>query len=167
MSIGRIDPRIPMIKKQAVEALTKEYKTTPEAMETIPAAMMKFYETKYAEFTAANRQLIEKAISEVQQIYCNNFFPEMKVSWRAYPNNIGHTIFPGCFRCHDGKHVSDTGKAISKDCNSCHTIIAQGKSEESASISPKGLEFEHPVDIGDMWKDMNCFECHTGALVAQ
>jgi hypothetical protein len=167
MSIGRIDPSIPMIKQQAVDALTKPYQTTPEAMQAIPAALNTFYREKYADFTAKNPQLIEKAISEVQRIYCNNFFPEMKVSWKAYPNNIGHTIFPGCFRCHDGNHVSDAGRAISKNCNSCHIIIAQGNSQELASISPKGLDFVHPVDIGDMWKDMNCYECHNGALVSQ
>jgi hypothetical protein len=90
----------------------------------------------------------------------------MNVNWKAYPNNIGHTIFPGCFRCHDGKHISAGGKAISKDCNSCHTLIGQGKGEQLTTLSPKGLEFEHPVDIGDLWKDMNCFECHNGGPVA-
>jgi hypothetical protein len=86
----------------------------------------------------------------------------MKVNWLAYPNNIGHSIFPGCYRCHDGKHVSDTGKAISHDCNSCHTIIAQGPDSKSGTINIGGLEFVHPVDIGDMWKETNCTECHTG-----
>jgi hypothetical protein len=167
MSTGRIDPRIPAIKKEAVEALTKPYKTTPEAMAAIPALLTKFYKTNHQEFAAKNPEAIKKAISEVQQIYCDNFFPEMNVSWKAYPNNIGHTIFPGCFRCHDGKHISAGGRAISKDCNSCHIIIAQGKGEQLGNISPKGLDFEHPVDIGDLWKDMNCFECHTGALVSQ
>jgi len=166
MSTGRIDPSIPSIKKEAVEVLTKDYKTTPEAMQAIPAALTKFYDEKYPEFTGKNRPLIQKAISEVQQIYCNNFFPEMNVNWKAYPNNIGHTIFPGCFRCHDGKHISAGGKAISKDCNSCHTLIGQGKGEQLTTLSPKGLEFEHPVDIGDLWKDMNCFECHNGGPVA-
>ena len=89
----------------------------------------------------------------------------MKVNWKAYPNNIGHSIFPGCYRCHDGKHVNSAGTAISHDCNSCHIIIGQGKEDgKSDQISPQGLEFEHPVDIGEMWKEMNCTECHTGSL---
>ena len=28
----------------------------------------------------------------------------MKVKWATYPNNIGHTFFNGCFRCHDDNH---------------------------------------------------------------
>jgi cytochrome c2 len=149
MATGRIDPKIPYVKKLAVEALTAEYRTTEEAMqkiaETVPAA----------------------AASEVQKIYKANFFPEMKVNWRAYPNNIGHTIFPGCYRCHDGKHKSADGQTISHDCKSCHIILAQGRGDQLGKISADGLEFEHPTDIADMWKEMNCAECHTGALTGQ
>ena len=49
----------------------------------------------------------------------------MKVNWKTHPNNIGHLYFQGCFRCHDGNHVSKDGKVISKDCNSCHTVLEQ------------------------------------------
>jgi len=146
---GRLDAQIPNIKKLAVAALTAEYATTAEALQGIatkvPAA----------------------AVAEVQKIFQANFFPEMKVTWRQYPNNIGHTIFPGCYRCHDGKHKSTTGKVISHDCNSCHSIIAQGSGPQGRQISAAGLEFQHPVDIGDMWKEQNCAECHSGGLTGQ
>ncbi len=146
LATGRISTNIPNIKRLAVEALTAEYATTEEAMQKIA------------------EKVPPEAVAEVQRIYRQNFFPEMKVNWRAYPNNIGHTIFPGCYRCHDGKHKSAEGKVITHDCNACHTIIAQGSGEKLATISAQGLEFEHPVDIADMWKEMNCAECHTGAL---
>ncbi len=146
MSTGKIDPKIPNIKKLAVEALTGEYQTTEEAL-------------------AAIKQKVPAAtVAEVQKIYTQNFFPEMKVNWRTYPNNIGHTIFPGCYRCHDGKHKSTDGHVIKNDCNSCHTIIGQGAAAVAGPISPNGLEFQHPTDIADMWKEMNCAECHSGAL---
>jgi hypothetical protein len=48
----------------------------------------------------------------------------MKVSWGTYPNNLGHTDYPGCFRCHDGSHNSADGKTISQDCNLCHEPLA-------------------------------------------
>ncbi len=51
----------------------------------------------------------------------------MKVNWKTHPNNIGHFYFQGCFRCHDGNHVSKDGKVISKDCNSCHTLVGAGR----------------------------------------
>ena len=159
MSTGRINAKLASIKQYAVQALIGDYKTTDDGIKSIQDNLTE----KYAK--NADRVMVEKAIRETQDIYSKNFFPEMKVNWKAYPNNIGHSIFPGCFRCHDGKHVSSAGTTISRDCNSCHIIIGQGKDDvKSEQISPQGLEFEHPVDIGDLWKEMNCTECHTGAL---
>ena len=68
------------------------------------------------------------AIAAVQQIYADNFFPEMKANWSTYPDNVGHMIWPGCFRCHDGLHKTEDRKLTIKadDCNACHTILAQG-----------------------------------------
>jgi hypothetical protein len=60
----------------------------------------------------------------VLDIYKRNVFPEMNINWGAYPNNLGHTNFPGCFRCHDGNHNSAEGKTISQDCNACHNTLA-------------------------------------------
>ncbi|MDP4193180.1 MAG: cytochrome c3 family protein, partial [Bacteroidota bacterium] len=98
-----------------------------------------------------------------QRAVSANIFPEMKVRWDAYPNQIGHLTFNGCFRCHDDKHVSDDGKVISKDCNLCHIINAQGttKDMQVAKVN-EALEFKHPSDIGDAWKESLCTECHTG-----
>ena len=38
--------------------------------------------------------------------------------------NIGHTDFPGCFRCHDGAHTAKDGSSITQDCNACHNLLA-------------------------------------------
>jgi len=54
------------------------------------------------------------------------------VSWGTYPNNIGHDLFPGCFRCHDDNHKNDSGKAITQDCSTCHELVAV--SEENPEI---------------------------------
>ena len=27
-------------------------------------------------------------------------------------------------------------------------------------ISLGGIDYQHPVDIGDAWKEMNCSDCH-------
>jgi len=26
----------------------------------------------------------------------------------------------------------------------------------------QGLEFQHPEDVGDAWKETNCKDCHSG-----
>jgi hypothetical protein len=51
-------------------------------------------------------------------------FPDLKVTWGTYPNNLGHMDFPGCFRCHDGSHTAGDGKTITQDCNACHEPLA-------------------------------------------
>jgi hypothetical protein len=160
ISTGRIDKSIPYIKEQVVQALTQNYKTTDEALRTIAEKLQTYYETKQAAFAQGQSRLLTQAISEAQTIYSHNFFPNMKVNWSVYADNIGHKDFPGCFRCHDGKHASESGQIISNDCNSCHTIIAQGSGQNPASISPAGLEFEHPVEIGNAWKETPCTACH-------
>jgi hypothetical protein len=150
MAAGHIDPKLPGVKKAAVEALIADYKTSEEAAAGIADKLREQYG--------------DATVVAVQRIYKQNFFPYMRVNWRAYPNNIGHTIFPGCYRCHDGNHASPDGKVITHDCNACHIIIGQGSAEEARQITPAGLEFRHPTDIADMWKEMNCAECHNGAL---
>lgn len=165
ISTGRIDEKIPYIKAQAVNALIQTYTTTDEALRGIAEKLTDYYRTKQGTFAQAQPQLLKQTIAEVQNIYAHNFFPAMKVKWSVYANNIGHKDFPGCFRCHDGSHASPSGETIPHDCNTCHTIIAQGSGQKLASITPAGLEFEHPVDIGGAWKQMQCTVCHNGALV--
>ncbi len=164
MATNRIDPAIPFIKKNAVRALTGKYATTEEALAGIARSLRGADGAAHpAPGSPAAREL-EAAIAEVQQIYVQNFFPAMKVTWRVYADNIGHKDFLGCYRCHDGNHVSADGKPITHDCNACHTVVAQGP---GADIEQRlaGLEFRHPIDIGDIWKQALCSDCHDGALV--
>jgi hypothetical protein len=89
----------------------------------------------------------------------------MKSSWRTYPDHIGHFLSAGCHRCHDGLHQSAEGKTITRDCNACHLIIEQGDGVTVNEADLKGLEFRHPVDIGEAWKESSCHECHGLAAV--
>ncbi len=159
MMLGRIDPKLPAIKKHAVEALAADYTDTAGACRQIAGKLQKEYAT-------AETGTVARAIAEVQKIYQDNFFPEMKSRWKVYPNNIGHFEWAGCFRCHDDQHVSADGKKISADCTSCHTIIAQGATTDLKTISAQGLEFQHPSeDAGDTWKGMKCNDCHSGGAM--
>ncbi|PIQ87027.1 MAG: cytochrome C [Candidatus Omnitrophica bacterium CG11_big_fil_rev_8_21_14_0_20_45_26] len=161
MAFEAIDRSLPYIKREAVKALTGEYETKEEAVTKIRSKLMEFYQKEYPEVWTGKQVSLKSSIDEVARIYEHNFFPEMNVSWKEYPNHIGHMIFPGCFRCHDGKHKTETGNAISHDCKSCHSIIAQGP-PDMPETSVDGLEFKHPEDIEEMWKEMACYDCHTG-----
>jgi len=154
MAAGRLDSSLPSLKATAAKLLAATYKTGAEAL----AAIDKELRAKYP-----GDARLDATIKEVQSLYSGNFFPEMKVSWSEYPNHIGHKITAGCFRCHDGEHVSESGKRISKDCNTCHTILAQGPGKELGEFTSNGLEFKHPEDIGDDWKTARCDSCHTGS----
>lgn len=151
MSIGKIDPAIPWVKSNAVKVLAAKYETESQALHSIATALRSSYD---------GRPDVEKVVKEVQAIYSQNFFPEMKADWRGYPENIGHKDWPGCFRCHDGRHTSLDGKRKipASDCVSCHTILAQGAGEELNLISPNGQPFKHPGDE----VDGSCNDCHTG-----
>ncbi len=157
----RIDSSLPYIKQQAVTVLTAEYKTTDAAIQGIAGGLKDFYEKKYPDVAKSKQLEINNAVTEVQQIFKRTTFPEMKLNWQTHPNNLGHFYFSGCFRCHDGQHVSADGKVISKDCTQCHTLLAE--SEGAPASAPAGPTFQHPVDIGDLTQ-VNCADCHTGGV---
>ena len=158
---GRIDTSLPFIKQQSVSALTKTYGTTAEALDGIKNDIRQFYRTKYPAVYATREAGIQAATAELQHIYQSTIFPYMKVDWRTHPNNIGHYYSLGCFRCHDGQHVSPEGKVIPKDCTICHTILAQLESGVPLMKHEVGVSFHHPIDIGDL-AQVTCSDCHTG-----
>ena len=59
---------------------------------------------------AAKAAQVKAAGTELVTLYCQNVFPDMKVTWGTHPNHIGHMNYPGCFRCHDGDHAAKDGK---------------------------------------------------------
>ena len=56
----------------------------------------------------------------------------MKVTWGSYPNHLGHTDSPGCFRCHDEQHATADGETITQDCFTCHNPLAMD--EENPAV---------------------------------
>ena len=156
----RMDASLPYIKQQAVAALTGKYDTTDQAMQGIAKSLHQYYEGKYPELAKTNELGVRNVIDETQAIYRRTTFPEMKLNWQTHPNNLGHYYFIGCFRCHDGQHVSPEGKVISKECDTCHTVLSQEESGVATAPVPK-LSFQHPIDIGDL-SQVSCSDCHTG-----
>lgn len=160
MSLGWIDPKLPNVKSVAVSALDAPYSTEQGGLDSIRLAMEEYYRTNYPEIAGLRGRAIDSAVIELQRIYSRNYFPEMRVSWKKFPDNLGHMYYLGCFRCHDGKHVSEDGKVLSRDCNVCHTILAQQFERDTLRVSLGGVAYRHPVDIGDAWKETNCSDCH-------
>jgi len=157
--LGKIDRDLPSIKANALELLTQAYTNTTQALQGIATGLSE----QYPSDRYPNDPRIRRAIGVIQQIYTNNFFPEMKASWQVYPDHIGHKDWPGCFRCHDGLHKTTDGKRSIKadDCDACHTILAQGSGAELEQLTPQGQKFKHP---GGDEVEGGCNDCHTGGL---
>ncbi len=162
MAVGRIDNKLPYIRSIAVESMESQYTRKDIALDSIKIKIADFYSSNYPYLAEKEKDKIDTAIRQIQNVYSLNYFPEMRVNWKYFPNNIGHLYSPGCFRCHDGQHYSDSGKVISKDCNICHTILAQQIDDEPLKLSLNGVNYTHPVDIGNSWKEENCDNCHSG-----
>jgi len=157
-SANRLDTSLPYLKRKAVELLSNAYSTNDEALQKIASGLTDFYRSNYSAVYSERRTSVDGAVKEIQRIYQNNFFPEMKTDWQAHPNNIGHLNSSGCFRCHDGEHKSNTGKVISNDCNVCHTVLYD--SARPVEQNPHTGSFKHPVDLGSL-ASRKCESCHT------
>ena len=163
LSLKLVDPELPEIKRVAVKALDAEYLSREEAQKGIDVSIRDFYKTTYPALSSNKEAEITAAIGALQSAYARNYDPSMKVSWKNFPNNQGHRFSAGCFRCHDGKHRTNDGAVLSRDCSLCHLLIE--RAEEAGAGKPdravfQVMKYPHPVGIGDSWKDMLCHECH-------
>jgi nitrate/TMAO reductase-like tetraheme cytochrome c subunit len=140
---GRIDRSLPYVKREGVRILTeKVYESHEEARDGIAKALNEFYATNYPDL--GKPESVEQAGKALGDAYTWNNFPHMKVVWNTYPNHIGHKQSPGCFRCHDNKHKTDTGEKVSKKCGTCHEVIAEDESD-SAVLQELGLQEPPPA----------------------
>lgn len=163
ITAGDIPVELPEIKSVAIDLCDKDYPTIDSAFTAIQTEVDAYYKKNYPDIYENNNELVVKAIKGLQNAFSENIFPEMKVKWSEYPNHIGHLEFNGCFRCHNDRHESEDGRVIKRDCNLCHFIRAQGTVDNMQYAEAEGtLEFKHPEDIGEAWKEMLCTDCHTG-----
>jgi NapC/NirT cytochrome c family protein len=124
MAAGFVSPELPFIRKKAVELLKADYPDRETGRQRIIEGLKSFYRTNYSSVYDSRRAVVEQSAESVANIYKRNIFPEMKMGWGVHPNNLGHNDFPGCFRCHDGSHVSSDGQTITNDCGACHSLLA-------------------------------------------
>ena len=163
ISAGTIPRTLPYVRRVGLELLNSAYATHEEAEAAIRSTLTAYYEDTYPDDVAAWRPEIDRATETLAEIYVSNFFPEMKTDYRAHLDNANHFVSDGCFRCHGSDLVGDEGETITGECTACHTIVAQGPSDELDDLTQDlgGLVFEHPVDIQEEWRDINCTGCHT------
>jgi len=135
-----ISSDLPFIRAKAVETLTPAYNSQSEAYKAIEG-LADFYRVGYVDVYAGRRPELDDALTELKDIYSATNFPDMGLNWQTNPSNAKHKPSLGCFRCHDGKHVSvdETGnelEAISVKCNLCHTVPIIGRGSDMLVEAP-------------------------------
>ncbi len=167
MSRGAISPDIPEIRRKAVEVYSAAYTSVEEAIAGI-GGLEAYYSQYYQNYYYLNQLTIIKAIEALQDAYRNSVFPEQSADWNSHPNNAGHKDAPGCFRCHDGKHLNAEQEAIRLECNVCHSIpIVAGPSDFVTDIQisrgPEPQSHLNPnwITLHRDIFDASCSNCHT------
>lgn len=167
MELGQISPQIPEIRLKAEEVYHLQYATADEAMRGI-GALNDYYRVHYPEFYQSNQMLVGEAVEALQSAYRDSVFPEQKADWTSHPTNVGHKDSPGCFRCHDGKHLNAEQEAIRLECNLCHSIpVVVGPDDFVAEIEisrgpePQSHLNSNWITLHREVFDDSCQNCHT------
>lgn len=161
-----ISHTLPFMKLEAVRVLDGKYKTLIDAESGIKNHITEYYKNNYPKIYQNRLSEIEQSIAGIQNIYRQSIFPEMNAKWSAYPNNLSHRDWPGCFRCHSDELVSDKGEIIFKDCKGCHIILAQGENVTKPGKVDfvEGKPYMHPNEADNTEDFIFCYDCHTGGI---
>ncbi|MBI5622360.1 MAG: NapC/NirT family cytochrome c [Elusimicrobia bacterium] len=160
--LGQLDPSLPFLKRESVRLLAASYATQTEALAAIRKGLPEFYAKNYPKVLEAKRPAVDAAAETVARLFSSYIFPEMKTDWRVHPNHAGHRDSDGCYRCHDGLHKSADGAVVTKSCDACHSVLAQGPPQDVARARLATQQFKHPVEGVDV-VEMKCSMCHNGA----
>lgn len=167
MSRGLISPSIPEIRKQAFTVVSATYKSQKEAIFAIDG-LLPFYQSRYSEFYDKNEAKVKAAVAALKEYFGKSVFYDQKMDWNTHPNNMGHQDDPGCFRCHDGKHITVNNEAIRLECNICHSIPVVASSKEmvtnlpvSQGVEPASHKNVNWITLHRQVFDNTCVGCHT------
>jgi nitrate/TMAO reductase-like tetraheme cytochrome c subunit len=164
---GQIPAQIPDIRRQAVGVYSQIYENTEKGLIGI-AAIEDYYREYYPDYLRENPDQIAQAVQHLQDAYARSVYPEQNSDWTTHPNNIGHKDSPGCFRCHDGKHLDSEQNAIRLECNLCHSIpVVAGPDDFVAAIEisrgpePESHQNENWISLHNQVYDQTCTGCHS------
>ena len=166
-TLGKIATDIPGIQQKGAEVLRGEYASQQEGLTAI-GGLDTYYKNEFPEYYSSNSEKVKQAIDVLRKIFADSVFLQQKVDWNSHPTNVGHIASPGCFRCHDGKHLNAENEAIRLECNLCHSIpVVAGPQDFLTNIEiSRGLEPE--THFNPNWIAMHnqaigpsCSKCHS------
>lgn len=162
-----ISQELPYVVRESIALLRADYPDKQTALDSMEQ-LAEFYEENYPKLFQDLAAEIEQSVAVLIEIYDQNVFPEQKSDWDTHPDNLGHIDDPGCFRCHDGKHLTAAGEAIRLECNLCHSIPVIGNPEalttEIELVSgpePYSHTLTTWMTLHGKAKDNTCTACHS------
>jgi len=170
---GRIDRGLPSAKARAmglIDAVGELHGTMDERAAKVDKAIADNrakFQTKPED--REKEQKFEQAMREILLTTSIQGHKDEKFTWKSFPDHAGHNNFPGCFRCHDGKHFNDQGEAIRLQCTLCHNlpqVVKEGGKGSVASVVVPGAtppaSHNEPNFMHDhrMKIDDSCQMCH-------
>jgi nitrate/TMAO reductase-like tetraheme cytochrome c subunit len=131
---GRISRALPGVKARALAVIEKTGALSGTVTERGAKvdAILAAEAPKDAKPAAAKQE--QGFSEEMKRILLLTSFSGKGLTWRTFPNNVGHNDFPGCFRCHDGKHLDAQGMAIRLQCTLCHALPQVVREDGARSV---------------------------------
>lgn len=165
MASGLISPHLPWIKTVAVDALTRDYPDRESARAGIRQEVTGYYQERYPDVARTAGEALDRAVKALITIRDHSVFPAMNLNWKTYAMNNGHRNWPGCFRCHDGRHVlrCESGceeKSITRECTACHTAPERGPLTPLGASTPSSDEDWHRWKLEGRHAEVRCDRCH-------
>ncbi|MEW5815907.1 MAG: NapC/NirT family cytochrome c [Spirochaetota bacterium] len=163
---GKISPELPWAKKEITQLLSADYADQKEAVSAVEA-WGSGYKEKYQTPGTSYPDQIRQAEVQSRELVMRLVFKNPGITWQSFPNQTGHKDFPGCFRCHDGKHISQDGQSIPLSCSLCHSLpvttgpdsqpplIPAASTQQPDSHRKPGFIFEHRILAVE-----GCTACH-------
>jgi hypothetical protein len=163
---GRLSRDLPFIKEELLDVLTASYPNQEAALAATETWGMQ-YKATYPDVAATQATDLEQAIEVAKELVPLLVFEEPGITWQSFPDDGQHKEFPGCFRCHDGKHLSPEGESIRLHCNICHSIPvvvgAENRPPEMPVTSIQEPDYHLATNfIADhrFQADEDCVMCH-------
>jgi hypothetical protein len=166
MEHGLISADLPFIHRNSVELLNTPFVSEEQAYAAIDELR--------SQYLAYPQDEVDMAVETLKGIYSITNFPDMNLDWRTNPNNERHNPTLGCFRCHDGNHVTrdeqGNEEVISVKCNLCHTVPITGRGSETlveapvivGSVPETHADFSWTIDHQNVpaAEMQTCYNCH-------
>ena len=136
IATGRIDRSLPNTKARA-EALIAAAGDLSGPLSERTAKVDKLIAewTAKANVPADDKEKEQQFAAAMKEILLDTSFDAKGITWKSFPNHIGHRDFLGCFRCHDGKHMNEKGQAIRLQCTLCHNLPEVFKEGEKLTVA--------------------------------